>query len=431
MSVRILAIGDLHLGRTPSRLPEALREQGIEAFELTPAEGWRRAVRYAITKAVDAVVFAGDLVESSNAGFEAYGVLRKGVSELTAAGIAVFAVAGNHDVNVLPRLAAQIPEFRLLGANGCWEYGEIEQRGQRVARVAGWSFPAPHHRRSPLEQRPDLPDDGLAWIGLLHCDLDASSSSYAPVYRRELEDLSASAWLLGHIHRPSLRSAGTPLGYLGSLVPLDPSEMGDHSAWLLTLGEAGQPVALEPVPLSPLRWETLRLDASALAEPKEELWGALIRGVEQRTLEFEDEAEGLRVLGLRVVLHGRSSALSALRGAARELESQHEVFPAGRLLAFVDKISVEAQAAIELEELARGRTPPALLAARLIALRAGEGDAQALVSAARSELEAELAKPVYAPLGEPPALSDEDLRSWLLKAGEFALDELLRQGPEP
>ena len=32
------------------------------------------------------------------------------------AGIAVIAVSGNHDTEVLPRLAREIPELRLLGA---------------------------------------------------------------------------------------------------------------------------------------------------------------------------------------------------------------------------------------------------------------------------------------------------------------------------
>ena len=43
--MKLLAIGDIHLGRIPLRLPEELAGR---AHELGPAEAWRRAVDAAI-----------------------------------------------------------------------------------------------------------------------------------------------------------------------------------------------------------------------------------------------------------------------------------------------------------------------------------------------------------------------------------------------
>ena len=115
--MKILAIGDIHLGRTPSRLPSELAER---AKEFGPAEAWRRSVDMALECGVRAVLLAGDVVEREDDFFEAYRELSSGVERLTEKGVEVIGVAGNHDVKVLPRLANQIPSFRCSGraANG-------------------------------------------------------------------------------------------------------------------------------------------------------------------------------------------------------------------------------------------------------------------------------------------------------------------------
>ena len=113
---RILFVGDMHLGRRPGHLVAALAEHGLSPQQLGPAAAWRNVVEYAQAEAVDCVVLAGDLVEADNARFEAFGHLQRGVQELVAADIEVCAVSGNHDVEILPRLAEAIPGFHLIGA---------------------------------------------------------------------------------------------------------------------------------------------------------------------------------------------------------------------------------------------------------------------------------------------------------------------------
>ena len=114
-SVRILFVGDMHLGRLPSRVPSAaLDREGMNLLEIGPAGTWKRIVDAAIEHGVDAVALAGDLVERDNAMFEAYGPLATGVRKLVAQGIIVAGVAGNHDTRVLPKLAMEIDGFHLL-----------------------------------------------------------------------------------------------------------------------------------------------------------------------------------------------------------------------------------------------------------------------------------------------------------------------------
>ena len=69
---------------------------------------FKLSVDFSIKQKIDAVLFAGDIVESTNARFEALLPLVEGNRMLFAAFIQVVAVSGNHYVDVLPRLAALI-----------------------------------------------------------------------------------------------------------------------------------------------------------------------------------------------------------------------------------------------------------------------------------------------------------------------------------
>ena len=71
------------------------------------------------------MLLAGDVVEQEDDFYEAYGDLRRGVDRLAAAGVPVLGVSGNHDVQVLPRLADAVPGFRLLGRGGAWEARDV------------------------------------------------------------------------------------------------------------------------------------------------------------------------------------------------------------------------------------------------------------------------------------------------------------------
>ncbi len=151
-SAVILAIGDIHLGTRCSGLPDEISSWGIDPEDLTPAAALKASVDFAIERKVDAVLFAGDVVESTNARFEAIVPLENNVRRLLDAGIQVIAVAGNHDVEALPRLAALIDGFEHLGAGGQWDSRTVTRGQQPVAEIVGWSFGERFVRQSPLAQ---------------------------------------------------------------------------------------------------------------------------------------------------------------------------------------------------------------------------------------------------------------------------------------
>jgi DNA repair exonuclease SbcCD nuclease subunit len=438
--LRLLAIGDVHLGTRPGSLPEGLDEAGVDPRALTPEAALLAAVERAIEEGVDAVLFAGDVVESSNARFEAMRPLEAAVRRLLDTGIRVLAVAGNHDVEALPRLAKMIEGFELIGAGGQWQARLIEKVGGPAVEILGWSFPEPKVRNSPIDSLLRNPvssaGSGIARIGLLHGDLDASGGNYAPFTSREMAEAGLDAWLLGHIHRPSL-TEGTgaegagPRGYLGSLVGLDPGEMGPHGPWLVRVNSRGE-VAVRQLVIAPLRWERFELQVEEDERP-EDLADRLLAEIARVGHEIQAQGSAPKALGLRPCLVGRTRHYDDLRRYIDGGRWNGLLRWAGETLVFIDKVLDGLDLAHDLADLARGDDPPALMARKLLILRRPSADEErsALLEAIRKTLRGLANEPHWAPLGEgrdpQDPLSEAALASILVKAGTDALSELLSQ----
>ncbi len=420
----LMCVGDMHLGRLASGLPAGiLDEYRLAPRHLGPAEAWRRVVAQAIDLAVDAVVLAGDLVESDNARFEAFGQLQSGIGRLTAAGIDVCAVAGNHDVEVLPRLADSLEGFRVLGTGGQWEDHIVSGRDGPDVRLVGWSFPQKIVTASPLPSgRLPFPDD-MPLLGILHADLDASGSRYAPVGRAELTAAGPDIWLLGHIHRPTLSHGDGRFGYLGSLVGLDRTETGRHGPWLISVDGGGQ-ITQRQLALGPLRWETVVLPVDELANPVLDLQAAVIAALRRRRDELADELTETQALGCRVRLTGRCGDFAGLLRAVAEFRTDQLAVPCDPTLLFVDRLVNDAAPAIDLTDLARTADPPGLLARHLLAIE--RGDDQPLVDTACTEAAEVTGRPQFVALNRRDP-GDLEIRPRLLRVGYRALAALLAQ----
>ena len=427
--MKLLGIGDIHLGRQPSRLAPELVEE-VPARDPGPAAAWRLAVDFALEAEVDAVLLAGDVVEQEDDFYEAFRDLRSGVERLAAAGVRVLAVSGNHDVQVLPRLADAVPGVRLLGRGGCWEAEEVEGRDGRRASVLGWSFPEPRVRTSPLAAfaLPDLTGQSgsVPVIGLLHCDRDAPGSPYAPVRSAELANAPVDAWLLGHIHAPDALRPPRPMGYLGSLTGLDPGEPGARGPWLLEWDESGP--AIEHVPLAPLRWEEVEVEVpDGGLDEAEDVHGLVTAALDALLERLAAARHRPRAVGCRLRFTGRSRQGKAIEDTLAASDPQRLVHWRGDIACFVHDWRMAVLPAIDLDSLARGADPPALLARRILALRgADDGERRALIDGARRRLESGPHVRRFTALRpEPPP--DEAIAALLERAALRALAGLLGQ----
>lgn len=432
LEFRLLCVGDIHLGRRPSRVPDDIEDHGVRKVELTPVAAWERALAWAVDNNVDAVVLAGDVVESNFDRFEAYGHLDRGARQLEKAGIGLFGVAGNHDVEALPRLADHLEHFKLLGRDGVWESVELTKSGGAKLRLLGWSFPEQRVYRNPLDDPMADVSGDIPTIGILHCDVDGGKSPYAPVPRSAFEHAPGDAWLLGHIHKPGDLSAKRPIGYLGSLVSLDPGEPGLHGPWLACISESG-PIKLTQLSIAPLRYERIDLSIDSIPDLEgdelEDAFAAVLRSVLDKVHERITPTLGsTKVVGCRITLTGRSKIHERVRrivadGTVQDGQKRDH----DGVIYFVEKIVDLSAPALDLNKIAKGSDPPALLAQRLIHLQENQSEAQTLIKAAAEKINGARATVLGSESVDVQLLDASDVGALLQRAGFEALEDLLAQ----
>jgi len=341
MAFPFLTAGDIHLGR---HLRRVLPDQ--DESEFAPRRAWRALVRTAIRQQVDAIALTGDVVDQDNRFYEAFSDLQDGVRQLVNEGIRVLAVAGNHDFDVLPRLARQIDGFDLLGAGGTWEAASLTSRDGTPVRFVGWSFPRRHVTDNPLTDY-NVTTDDVPTVGLLHCDCQTRVSDFGPVPLADLTGRDVDVWALGHIHSGGLRNDGSPaVFYTGSLQGLDPSEVGPHGAWLVTL-EPGRQPKLEQEPLAALRWENvdIPLDGVATESAMEQAVNQSMQRLHQAVR--SQQAEEVRAVGCRVQLTGRTALHREMPSIkARLVEDYRPSFD--DISYFVERVEVETRPDVAL-----------------------------------------------------------------------------------
>ncbi len=417
MPLDILAIGDLHLGRSPIGLP-----RGFEPGNFSPRAAWNTTVDHAIQRRVDVVVLLGDVVDHDRDFIEAYSALKQGAERLVKAGIAVIAVVGNHDVFVLPRLAKEIRELQLIGAGGTWEEIQFERTGRGAVRFVGWSFPSATVRQDPLDSLTLRRHSDVATLGLVHGDLSVPSSQYAPLSLEKLMATGFDAWLLGHVHKPSLRNSKDRIGYLGSLVGLDPGEPGVHGPWQVQVRGPGA-ITCEQLPLAPIRWESVELALTAGMDAdaaEDSLPRAILAHLEAPGAEWGEA----KLVAVRLRVTGSTNHGAVI--LARLNQQIGVPISIGSFECFVETIIDRTRPDRDLVALAKADYAAGGLARRLLALE-GEGDAserQRLLREARTALEPLRTRSCFLPLdaAEP---TDDELAEALVQQGRKLLEQLL------
>lgn len=431
MSIKILAIGDMHLGRRPSRLPGELANQ---ANEFSPQKGWERTVEQAIQNQVDLVVLAGDLIDREDNFFEAFRPLETGINALVDAGIEVVGISGNHDVSVLPRLAKQLSQFRLLGANGHWETHCFEKQGERVT-LHGWSYPQPVVSDSPLSGHTFERAPGLN-LGVLHCDRDQTDSRYAPVTSQALSQAGLDGWLLGHIHKPDPLSVEALSGYLGSITGLHVGELGPRGPWLLQIDQ-GRIQVVTHWTLAPLVWTQLTLDLSNLTQPHEAM-DVLLEHIRRLDREASAYLQPPQALGIRLALSGQSDLGHAVLNEL--IDKQNSNLAVGDIQTiFLESIDDQTTAAIDLNLLAQRTDHIGRLARNLLLLEdQSQGSDQSpdridqrqtLIHKASEPLMA-LANEARWQHGQASPLTEAEVLNHIKQSGHQLLREWLMQAQE-
>jgi DNA repair exonuclease SbcCD nuclease subunit len=382
--LRLLLTSDLHLGRTSSRLPESVTNDGYRA-----SDALNRIVDLAIREQVDLVCMSGDIADESNKFWEAIGPLEYGINRLAESGIRTIAVAGNHDYEVLGKLADQFDpdKFLLLGRGGVWERHKIDIPGKPELIIDGWSFPRRHVQNSPLENYDLACDLSTPILGMVHGDLNAVSSNYAPIALDQLQAIPISGWLLGHIHASRLVDGLPWILYPGSPQAFDPGEAGSHGVW--TVEVVGSVLGVPRLyPLSSIRYSGLDIDLGGVSDD-DELIKQIIEGVRDaadRIIAEEDTA--LVCINLRLKLVGETSLSADVPRIVGALKDDLAL-QVGAVHIGVETVENQTLPSIDLEAYARQKSAPGAVARMLLDLDGDDAsdDVKELIQQTREDIE--------------------------------------------
>ncbi len=420
--MKLVVAGDIHIGRASSAAGQAL-----PADRRRTVAAWQAIVELAIAERAAAVCLTGDVVDESNKYFESAGPLQRGVQRLAEAGVAVFAVTGNHDHDVLPRVADELGEDQLcvLGRGGRWQRVRLQRDGAAV-HLDGWSYPGPVVDQDPvasyeLEPAPDAPT-----LVMVHGDLDAPGSRYAPLSRHRLRERPVAGWLLGHIHRPGHDDEASPfILYPGSPQAMDPGEAGVHGAWVVEVAR-GRVAAPRLVPLSSVRYEQLELTAEA-ATTEDELETLLRQRIRDEGERLAEESgQRLHCLSLRVRLTGRTAAYEHAEAVLARFAEQWDERVGADVTLYIDRVDNQLEPAIDLERCSADDSPLGAVARLLVALEQGQGPRE-LVQPARQRIRLTRHGSYYSGLPDEPPLDDALARAYLRHEAWRLLNDLHAQ----
>ena len=265
MPFRFVHTADIHLDSPLSSL--ALRDPELgELVGTATRDALSNIVDLCLAERVDALLIAGDLYDGSQTSMKTAGFLAAEFRRLTAAGIRVFLIRGNHDaMSRIPREAIRPAGVHIFDGHARPEVLPGAADGRDVV-VHGVSFARPLAPESLLRKfAPPVP--GAVNIAMLHTSLAGAEGHdvYAPVSSAELAGAGFDYWALGHVHvrrvvsdRPAIVMPGIPQGR-------DIGEAGAKSVTLVDLDGAGRAV-IEARDVSRARFERLEVDISTAGD---------------------------------------------------------------------------------------------------------------------------------------------------------------------
>ena len=308
-SFRFVHAADLHLD-TPFEglrklapdVAQMLRDASLDAFD--------NLVQLVLDVEAKFLLLAGDLYDGIERGIRAQLRFHRGLERLSAHGIHVFIVHGNHDplqgwsaIKQWPELVTVFPAHRL-------EQVPVVENGELLATIYGISYAGAETAENLALRFKRGSAPGLH-IGLLHADMTPAQehSRYSPCSAADLQAAAMDYWALGHQHLRQIVHSGSPwICYPGNLQGRSPkpSELGPKGAFVVEVQDS-QVAAVDFRPCDAIRFVPLDFDISECQELNE-----LRQNLIRRSEALQQEHQG-RGLILRARLQGRGPLHQELR----------------------------------------------------------------------------------------------------------------------
>lgn len=390
--MRFLHCADIHLD-SPLR--------GLERYEGAPVEEVRGATRrafenmvqYAVRERVDFVVIAGDLYDGDWPDFNTGLFFAKGMAQLGESGIAVYVLRGNHDAASKLTRSLPLPKNVRLFPDKAPKTLADDNLG---IAVHGQSFATAAVLEDLAAAYPQAVG-GYFNLGVLHTSLTGrpGHDNYAPTTEAVLRSKGYDYWALGHVHAREIVSREPWVVYPGNMQGRHIREQGAKGCELVTVEDGS--ITTEPVALDVLRWAELAIDVTGMPD-----LDAFLDRVATGVRTGLAQADG-RILGVRIRVSGTGAVHRDVSARPEVIAEQLRAvaLDASGGNVWLEKIDLRVRPPIEIDRLAAGDDPVALLVRELKLLAQDEAKLASFANEALKELKQKL----------PAELSqDEELR---------------------
>ncbi|MFN7779863.1 MAG: exonuclease SbcCD subunit D [Betaproteobacteria bacterium] len=403
--MRFLHCADIHLD-SPLR--------GLERYEGAPVEEVRGATRrafenlvqYAVRERVDFVVIAGDLYDGDWPDFNTGLYFAKGMAQLGESGIAVYLLRGNHDAASKLTRSLPLPKNVHLFPDKAPKTLTDDNLG---LAVHGQSFATAAVIDDLAAGYPQAVR-GCFNLGVLHTSLTGrpGHDNYAPTTEAILRSKGYDYWALGHVHAREIVSRDPWVVYPGNIQGRHIREQGAKGCELVTVEDGS--ITMEPVALDVMRWAGLAVDVAGVPD-LDALFDRAAAGVRTELA----RADG-RILGLRIRVHGAGAVHRDVSARPEVIAEQLRAvaLDASGGNAWLEKVDLRVRPLVEVDRLAAGDDPVALLVRELRGLAQDGGKLTSFANDALKELRQKL----------PPDLSEDDV---LRLDAPDVLSELLQE----
>lgn len=277
--ITFIHAADLHLdspmtglSHLPKDIFERLKDSSFAAL--------KKIVDAAIQYHVDFIILAGDLFDEQDRSIRAQTRLRKEMERLSAHGIQVYAVHGNHDHLNGTWVRLDMPKnVHIFG-----EQVEVKAftKSNAVTHLYGFSYDKRHvmENRIPEYNKKDGAD---FHIGILHGHHEGTSNhrAYAPFRLKELIEKNFDYWALGHIHKSAILHENPYVIYPGNIQGRNKKETGKKGCYLVTMNQLE--TKLEFIDTASIQWEQLVLNGQEVNQ-FQELYVLFQRAIEEKRL---------------------------------------------------------------------------------------------------------------------------------------------------
>jgi len=315
--LKLIHAADIHLGRPFSGLERSNPELG-DLFRRATYTAWERIVTTAIERKADLVTLGGDVFDASSPTVKSRVAFSRGIDLLREAGIRVFMALGNHDpMTGFPPSLMSLPGLHLFGKDPESVRPSFAEAAEGVA-IFGASFHKSATKENLARQFRRDPGLDLA-IGVLHANVSGigGHKDYAPCTLDDLKSTGMDLWCLGHVHAGGVLRDDPLILYAGAAQGAHMGETGPHGCFLINAHQHGNCHA-EFVPVSPVRWEVITIDAAEAEDGTQ-----LLNRAEQACSKLCSGDGNLESLVVGVHIKGLASA--ELR---KDLRGKEELFDA-------------------------------------------------------------------------------------------------------